>query len=85
MVSVTVVVCDLPPPVPFTVIVYVPVLARELTVIVIFDVPLPGAGMEPGLRLTVTRDGTPDADKAIAELKPLFAAVVMVGEPELPL
>ena len=46
-------------------------LALLLTVTVIVDVPEPGAAMDVGLKLTVTPDGWPLADKAIAELKPL--------------
>ena len=79
----TVAVCDLPPPVPVMVMVWVPVLARELTVTVIFDVPEPGAAIEAGLKLTVA----PEiwlADKATAELKPPETAVVMVEVPDLP-
>lgn len=65
------------------VMVWVPVLARELTVTVIFDVPEPGAAIEAGLKLTVA----PEiwlADKATAELKPPETAVVMVEVPDLP-
>lgn len=81
----TVVVCVVLPPEPFMVMVWVPVLARELTVTFIVDVPEPGAAMDEGLKLTVTPEGWPVADKAIAELKPFSAAVVIVEVPELPL
>ena len=53
----TVVLFVLPPPVPVMVMVWVPVLARELAVTVIVDVPEPGAAMDVGLKLTVTPDG----------------------------
>jgi hypothetical protein len=46
--------------------------------------PEPGAGMELGLKLTVTLLGSPLADSAIAELKPPEIAVVIVEWPELP-
>jgi hypothetical protein len=46
--------------------------------------PEPGAGMELGLKLTVTLLGSPLADSAIAELKPPEMAVVIVEWPELP-
>ena len=85
MVRETVVLFVLPPPVPVMVMVWVPVLARELTVTFIVDVPEPGAAMDVGLKLTVTPDGWPLADKAIAELKPPETAVVIVEVPELPL
>jgi hypothetical protein len=62
----TVVVCVTPPPVPLTVIVYVPVAAVEATAMPIVDVPEPGAAKDVGLKLTVTPVGWPVADKAIA-------------------
>ena len=62
-----------------------PLLAVELAVIVMFDVPEPGAGMEVGAKLAVTPDGRPDADRAIAESKPPEAAVVIVVLAGLPL
>jgi len=46
--------------------------------------PEPGAGMELGLKLTVTLLGSPVADKAMAESKPPEIAVVMVEWPEFP-
>lgn len=48
------------------------------------DEPEPGAGIELGLKLTVTRLGSPLADKAMAELKPPEIVVVMVELPEFP-
>ena len=44
----------LPPPVPVTVKVLVPVGAPPRTVTTIVDVPEPGAAIEEGLKLTVT-------------------------------
>jgi hypothetical protein len=84
-VRVTVVVWVTPPPVPVIVIVRVPLVAPLFTVTVMVDVPEPGAAIELGLKLTVTRDPWPLADKPIAELKPPETAVVMVDLPELPL
>ena len=69
---------------PVTVIVYVPTAVVEATVMVIVDVPEPGAAMEVGLKLMVTPDGWPLADKATAELKLLRALVVMVEVPLFP-
>ena len=40
--------------------------------------------MDVGLKLAVTLDGRPVADKAIAELKPPETVVVIVDVPELP-
>ena len=72
------------PPVPVTVIVYVPVAVVEATVKVMVEVPEPGAAMDVGLKLTVTPVGWPVADKAIAESKPPETAVVIVDVPLLP-
>jgi hypothetical protein len=79
----TVVVSVKPPPVPEMVMVWVPVLARRLTVNFSVDVPEPGAAIEPGLKLAVTPEGRPDADKEMAESKPPATVEVMVVEPEL--
>lgn len=59
-------------------------LALLPTVTVMVDVPEPGAAMEVGLKLTVTRDPCPLADNPIAELKPPEMAVVIVEWPEVP-
>jgi hypothetical protein len=53
-------------------------------VIVIVEVPAPGAGMVLGLKLTVVPDGIPVAERAIALLNPPLIAVVMVDDPGLP-
>jgi len=66
------------------VIVQFPVLAPWCTVIVIDEVPEPGATMDEGLKLTATPDGMPDTDNAIAESKPPEAVVVIVEVPALP-
>jgi hypothetical protein len=47
----------------------------------IVELPEPGAGIEVGLNATVVPEGTPDADKLIALLKPLLTLVVIVDEP----
>ena len=83
-VSATVVVCVLPAPVAVIVMLLIPALPLELTLIVILDVPEPGAAMEAGLKLTVWALPNPEADKVIAELKPPVTAVVIVVVPELP-
>ena len=68
----------IPPPVALMVMVLLPVDALEPTLTVIVDVPLPGALMEVGLKVTEFELPCPDADKAIAELKPPATVVVTV-------
>ena len=48
------------------------------TVIVMVEVPEPGAGIEVGLKVTVVPEGIPEADRLMALLKPPLTAVVMV-------
>ena len=73
--------CWIPPPLPVTVIGYVPVGVLDPTVMVIVEVPEPGAGIWVGLKLTVVPDGAPEADKLMALLKPPLIAVVIVDVP----
>ena len=51
------------------------------TVMVMVELPEPGAGIEAGLKLTVVPDGIPEADRLIAPLKPPLIVVVMVDVP----
>jgi hypothetical protein len=67
------------------VIVWFPSLALPPTLTVMVDVPEPGAATELGLKVTVWRLPSPEADKVIAELKPPEIAVLIVEVPELPL
>ena len=46
--------------------------------------PEPGAAIDPGLKPAVVPDGSPEAVKVIAELKPSKTAVVMVLVPLAP-
>ena len=80
-VSVTVVFCWMPPPLPVTVTGYVPTGVLEPTVMVMIELPEPGAGIGFGLKLTVVPDGTPEADRLIALLKPPLIVVVIVDVP----
>ena len=48
---------------------------------VIVELPEPGAGIACGLKLTVVPDGMPEADRLIALLKPPLMAVVIVDVP----
>jgi len=78
---VTVVVCLTPPPLPVTVMLYVPGTASRNTLTVIVEVPEPGAGIVAGLKVAVTPGGVPEADKLMALLKPPLIVVVMVEVP----
>ena len=49
--------------------------------IVIVELPEPGAGIVCGLKVTVMPDGAPEADKLIALLKPPLMVVVIVDVP----
>ena len=71
----------MPPPLPVTVMGYVPVGVLPPTVMVIVELPEPGAGIGLGLKLTVVPDGMPDADRLIALLKPPLIPVVIVEVP----
>ncbi len=80
-VSVTVVLRWIPPPFPVTVMGYVPTSVLAPTVMVMVELPEPGAGIVCGLKLTVVPVGTPVADKVIELLKPPLTLVVMVDIP----
>ena len=45
------------------------------------DEPEPGEAIGVGLKVTLTPDGAPDAERAIAELKPPETEVVIVEDP----
>ena len=77
--------CVTPPPLAVIVIVRLPSLERELTRMVMVDVPEPGAAMELGLNVTVWPLPCPEADKVIAELNPPEMLVAIVEVPEPPL
>ena len=74
----------IPPPVAVTVTLAPPMVAVLLAVNVRVELPLPGAAMEPGLKLAVTPAGKPEAESEIAELKPPLTAVEMVLLPAPP-
>ena len=74
--------CDVVPPVPVTVRVRVPVVARRLTVMVKVEDPAPV--IDVGLKLVVTRLPCPVADSEIADLKPPVTAVLTVTCPDDP-
>jgi hypothetical protein len=71
----------MPPPLPVTVIGYVPVGVLAPTVMVMVELPEPGAGIVLGLKLTVVPEGMPEADRLIALLKPPMTVVVIVEVP----
>lgn len=74
----------MPPPVPITVKELDPVEAPPATETTIADVPVPGAPIEEGVKVTVTWSGSADVVKEMAESKPFSAVVVIVEVPELP-
>ena len=83
-VRVTVDVCTVLPAVPATVIAYEPIAVVVATAMVIVELPEPGAAIDAGLNETVAPGGSPDALKAIAELKPMETAVVIMVVPLVP-
>src|SRR4051794_4282772 len=83
-VRLTVVVWVMLPPVPVMVTVEVPRVAVEETVKVSVELPEPGAAIEDGLKEAVTPAGRPEAESAMAELKPPETVVETVTLPELP-
>src|SRR5271157_6015022 len=80
-VRVTVVLCLIPPPLPVTVMGYVPTGVLDPTLIVMVELPEPGAGIGLGLKLTVVPEGIPEADRAIALLNPSLIVVLIVEVP----
>ena len=54
------------------------------TAMVMVELPAPGAAMGFGLKPTVVPEGTPEADRVMALLKPPLTAVVDVDDPWLP-
>ena len=83
-VRVTVVLCWTPPPLPVTVMGYVPGVVVLATVMVMVELPVPGAAIVAGLKPTVTPVGIPAADSAMELLKPPVAVVEMVEVPWFP-
>ena len=69
---------------PATLMGYVPTAVPAPTLIVIADVPLPGAAIGFGAKLTVVPLGTPLADRLIALLNPPLIGVVIVELPCCP-
>jgi hypothetical protein len=81
-VRVTVALCWIPPPFPFTVIGYVPSAVLDPTVMVIVELPAPVIVL--GLKATVVPLGAPAADRLIALLKPPLTVVVTVDVRRFP-
>jgi hypothetical protein len=82
--SETATVCVTPPPIPVTVIGYVPGATVEPTATVIVVDPLPGAGREEEPKVKVVPLGWPLAVRAIVELKLPKTDVVIVVDPLAP-
>ena len=76
--NVTMVLCCRLPPLPVTVMGYVPTGVLPPTLMIIAELPEPGAGIGFGLKLTLVPLGNPVADKEIALLKLPLATVVIV-------
>src|SRR5271165_7579890 len=74
----------MPPPLPLTVMGYVPIGVLDPTVMVMVELPDPGAGMTLGLKLTVVPVGMPEAERLMELLKPPLMAVVMADVPWFP-
>ena len=74
----------MPPPLPVTVMEYVPGEVLLPTVTVIFELPAPGDATLGGLKLALVPPGRPDADRLMELLKPPLVAVVIVEVPRLP-
>src|SRR5947209_7696982 len=72
------------PPEPVTVIVYVPVAVEDATAMVSVGETEPGAAVGVGGKETLTPLGCPDAEGAMALLKPPETVVETVDVPELP-
>src|SRR3954466_2228154 len=83
-VRLTVVVWVTLPPVPVMVTVEVPRVAVADAVKVSTELPEPGAAIEDGLKEAVTPAGRPEAERAMAALKPPETAVVIVEVLVLP-
>ncbi len=60
---------------------YVPVGVLAPTMMVIVELPDPGAGIVCGLKLTVTPEGIPEAFRVMGLSKPPLMADVMVEFP----
>src|SRR5437868_7049493 len=84
MVSDSVAVCVFPPPLPVMVTVYVPAGVDAPAVIVIVELPDPGAAIELGLKPAVVPVGSPLAPRETAELKPPDTVVLIVELPAVP-
>ena len=54
------------------------------TLIVIVELPDPGAGMLAGVKLTVVPDGAPEAERLIELSNPDWMVLVVVDVPWLP-
>ena len=80
-VSVTVVLCWIPPPLPVTVMGYVPTGVLLPTVMVMVELPAPGAGIVLGLKLTDVPEGAPELDRLMELLKPPLIVAVIVDVP----
>src|SRR5271167_1873667 len=77
----TVVLCRTPPPLPVTVIGYIPVTVLLPTVTVSIEWPEPGAEIVVGFKFRVVPDGAPEAERLMELLNPYNGNVVTVEMP----
>lgn len=80
----TVVVWVTLPPVPVTVMLYVPVAVEDPTVMFMVALPDPPVIVDDGLKPIVTPEGAPEADRATSELNPPTTVLVIVELPAPP-
>ena len=73
-----------PPPVPVTVTVEAPSAVLEVAAKVMVLLPLPGEAMLVGENFAVTLCGNPVMERAMADLNPFCAAVVILREIDPP-
>lgn len=80
-VRVTVTFCKSPPPLPVTMMGYVPAGVLLPTMIVMVELPAPGAGMVCGLKVTDVPLGAPEEERLTGLLKPPLMVVVICELP----
>src|SRR5271165_4834445 len=83
-VRVTVVISCIPPPVPVTVMAYMPGGVLLPTVMVMVELPEPGGERVCGLKVIAVPEGAPEEESTMELLKPPMRVEVMVEVPGCP-